>query len=149
MNKIERLSHYGILMIALCALFASIWQGRIAHRHNKLTVKPYLDSSIVQENDTHKVTFSNEGFGPAILKKISFSYQGKTYDSLYEALEAANEKENVTGSFNYGENTIIAPGTTKLLVSFQGRKLRNITVTMVYESIYKERYEFEFELRDR
>lgn len=145
MNKIERLSHFGVLIIALCALFTSIWQGRIAHRHNKLTVKPYLDSSIIQENDTHRVTFSNEGFGPAILKKISFSHQGKTYDTLYEALEAANEKENITGSFNYGENTVIAPGATKLLVSFHGRKLRNIKVTIDYESIYQESFRFEFE----
>lgn len=144
MNKIERLSHYGILVIALCALFASIWQGRIAHRHNKLTVKPYLDSSIVQENDTHTVTFSNEGFGPAILKKISFGYQGETYGTLYEALEVAKEKSNITGSYNYGKNTVIAPGATKLLVSLKERRLRNITVTMVYESIYGEQFQFEF-----
>lgn len=145
MNKVERLSHFGILLIALCALFISIWQVRIVQQHNRLTVKPYLDYSIIQEEDSHRVTFSNQGFGPAILKELSFVYQGKKYDGLYQVLDAAGERKNVTGSYTYGENSIFAPGVDKLLVHLRERRFRNIQVVMVYESIYEGQFRLTFE----
>ena len=144
MNNVERMSHYGILIIALCALFTSVWQAKITKQHNKLTVKPYLDFSIVQDNEEHKVSISNQGFGPAIIKKVKFRYNGKEYADLYDALKAANERKNVIGSFKYGKNSIVAPGTTKLLIHLKERRFRNIQVVILYESIYGEKEWFDF-----
>ncbi len=143
-KKLEKLSHYSIILIALLALVVSVWQVRIAHRHNKLTVMPYLDSSLEQGDSTLTVSFSNQGFGPAIIKDISFQYQGKTYESLEDYLNASGEVKNRRGSFNYGENTIVASGAKKLLVHLLNREVRGVEVQIIYESIYQEKRKLGF-----
>lgn len=89
-NKLEKLSHYAIIIIALSALFVSFFQTRIQHKHNKLSVKPILESSIEQQyDDTLSTVFViNRGVGPAIIKSFKFTYKGKTYNSLEEYLLA-------------------------------------------------------------
>ena len=114
--KIEHLCDSAIIMIALSALFFSVWQVSLGHKYNKLSVKPYLDSHLIQVDSTLEVFFSNEGFGPAIIKKITFTHNGKNYDSIRELLGDINEISNTLGSFNYNENAIIAAGDKKLLV---------------------------------
>ena len=106
--KIEQLSQWAVIVIALSALFVSVWQVRISHQHNKLSVKPYLDYHLIQIDSTLEVSFSNEGFGPAIIKKITFTHNGKKYNTLRDLLRGMDEIPNLLGSFNYSENTIIA-----------------------------------------
>jgi len=92
--KIEKLSQYAVIIIALSALFVSVWQVRISHQHNKLSVKPYLDFHLIQIDSTLEVSFSNEGFGPAIIKKMTFTHNGKNYESLQDLLVGSGEIEN-------------------------------------------------------
>lgn len=145
LSKIERLSHYGVVIIAVSALIVSIWQGRIMQKHNKLSVKPYLDYFLFQGDTTLTVKFYNEGFGPAIIKKIRFTYDGKDYTSLAEVLLASDEKKNILQSVHYSQNTIVAPNTEKLIVKLKGGPhLRGIKVRLYYETIYEEKNEYEF-----
>ncbi|MDN5199785.1 hypothetical protein QQ008_00385 [Fulvivirgaceae bacterium BMA10] len=143
LSKTERLSHYGILIIAISALVVSVWQVRILQQHNKLTVKPYLDFTIVYSSEKiMKVTLSNQGFGPAIFEKLTYKYQGKEYSSWEEVLKEANQWENVKGWFNYGPNTIMAPGSelTLLRLAKEDFKQIGIQLDIVYQSIYEENF---------
>ncbi len=142
--KIEHLSHYAVIIIALSALFVSVWQVRISHQHNKLSVKPYLDFHLIQIDSTLEVSFSNEGFGPAIIKKIIFNHNGKEYESLQDLLVGTGEIENRLGSYNYSENTIIAGGDHKFLVKLKNRETRGIKVQIEYMTIYEEKGVFNF-----
>lgn len=142
--NIEKLSQYAIILIALSALFVSIWQINISHKHNKLSVEPYLDYHLDQSNATLTVKFSNQGFGPAIVKKITYIYKNKTYNSLEDFLNDSGEISNRLESFQYGANTIIASGEKKLLVKLKGSKIRGVRVNIIYKTVYKDQKEFNF-----
>ncbi len=143
-SKIERLSHYAVIVIAIVAVVVSFIQLQLSHKHNKLSVKPYFDAHLIQRDSVLTVSFSNEGFGPAIIKNIKFIYQGNAYSSLEKYLEASGEKTNRLGSYNYNKNTIVASGTTKLLVQLKGIHLRGVKVEIDYESMYEEKRIFSF-----
>lgn len=144
-SKIERISSYAIMLIALSALFVSIWQISVTHKHNKLSVKPYLDYHLIQADSVLTVNISNQGFGPAIIKKITFNHKEKEYSSLEKLLNSTGEIENRLGSYQYSENSVIAAGENKLLVRLRNMKLRGINVSIVYETIYEDRGEFQFQ----
>lgn len=141
---LEKASHYAVIFIAVLALFVSIWQVRVGHRHNQLSVKPYLDFHLDQSHSMLLVTFSNEGFGPAILKKLEFEYEGEVYPTLEKCLVATGEIDNVKYRYNYSKNSIIASGTEKLLVHLNGSQVRGVSVRMEYEDIYETKGTFEF-----
>lgn len=147
-NKLEKISHYAVIIIALSALIVSVMQTKIQQNHNKLTVKPYLHHSIIQEfdDDLTSVYIVNDGFGPAIIKNIHFYFKGKEYNSLEEFLNASGEIKNRKGSYNYGENSVFKSSDKNLLVALKGMKFRNTKVVIEFESIYKEKgnYTFKF-----
>jgi hypothetical protein len=144
-STLEKLSQYAVLIIAVSALVVSIWQVRVLHRHHKLSVKPYLNYSLIQVDSTLTVYVKNQGFGPAILQDISFTDKGKTYDSLEEWLRASGEIKNRRGSFNYSKNDIFSSGEQKLLVRLLSQDIRGVKVKIDFMSIYEEKDTFEFE----
>lgn len=147
MNRIEKLSHYAVVVLAVSALVVSVWQANITIQHNKLTVKPYLDYRLIQQDSLLTVNFSNEGFGPAILEKVDFYYDGKHYENIWGVLEEMGEVDNWRGSFNYGANTVVSPGTNKLLISLDGGSHdRGIKTVILYKSIYEESKPYRLEL---
>jgi hypothetical protein len=144
-STLEKLSQYAVLIIALSALIVSIWQVRVLHRHHKLSVKPYMHSSLIQDDSLLSVYVKNQGFGPAIMQMITFLDKGESYPSLESWLNASGEIKNRRGSFNYGKNSIFAPAESKLLVELKYRELRGVRVRIDYMSIYEEKGTFEFE----
>jgi len=145
-EKLEKLSHYTILGIALLALVVSIFQTRLQQRHNKLSVKPLLDYSLQQNfvDSTLTVNIINRGFGPAIIKEIRFEEDGDTYHSLEDYLLASGEIKNRRGSFNYQKNAVFSSEDIKLLLVLKGMHIRNVQVQIVFESIYEEQDRFTF-----
>lgn len=142
--SLEKLSQYAIIVIALCALVVSVLQTRIQHHHNKLSVKPYIDSSVRETDSTLTIFMINEGVGPAIIKNISYIHKDKKYTSLYNLLKTIGESKNIMGSFNYSENSVFSSGKERLLTRLRGRQKRNIKVLIDYESIYEDAQHYEF-----
>lgn len=145
-SKLEKLSHYAILGIAIIALVVSILQTQIQQRHNKLSVKPLLDYSLGQNFTDSLLTINiiNRGFGPAIIKEIRFESEGKYYYSLEDYLKASGEIKNRRGSFNYQKNSVFSSQDVKLLLVLKGIHLRNVTVQLQFESIYEDKNQFTF-----
>lgn len=144
LSRIEKLSHYAVVVIAVSALVVSVWQAGITIKHNKLTVKPYLDYHIIQMDSMLTVNFSNEGFGPAILEEVSFFYENEQYRTVWEVLEKMDEVDNWAGSFNYNPGTVVATGAKKLLISLKGgTHSRKVKVVFRYKSIYEESFKME------
>ncbi len=138
--SLEKLSQIAIIIVAICALFVSILQVVLLREHNRLTVRPFLDSYKEYSDSVLTVSFSNEGFGPAILKNISFSHENVQYTSIDSLLDVLGETPNVLGISNYGENSFMASGDISRLVTIKSGELRTlgIEVSIRYESIYKE-----------
>nr|WP_316640020.1 hypothetical protein [uncultured Roseateles sp.] len=71
------------LVVAGCAFFATAWQAFLAHRHNRLSVRPYLvwhrDQSTTEAGTEVTFKVSNCGIGPAIVKERFFSINDKRF----------------------------------------------------------------------
>lgn len=67
-------------VIALCALVFSIWQGIVARRHNRLSVRPHLSTWThrVAEKGFYSIEVINNGIGPAIIEEFTIKVDGKT-----------------------------------------------------------------------
>src|SRR5688572_25280527 len=69
------------VFIALLALTVTIWQAALTRRHNRLSVRPHLriDWLVSDEGTDEKVSvvLSNNGLGPAIIKRFQWKIDGK------------------------------------------------------------------------
>lgn len=146
MTKTERLSHYAIMVVAVSALIVSVWQVKISQEHNKLSVRPYLDFFSAWNYNVWQLTMSNEGVGPAVIKRVDYTYKGVTYNQLDDMLNAANLKRKRTNSTNFGKNSPFAVEKTVIFLELNRedsslRKPLGVSVSVKYESIYKEPFE--------
>ena len=158
LSRTEKLSHYAVVLIAVSAVVVSVWQGRIsekhleiAREHNRLTVKPYLDFFTGWVgSDKWVITLSNEGIGPAVVKSIKYTYQGKTYTDWDAILTAAEISDLRLGSMNIGNDSPVA--VDKVIQFLALRRTENliggsfgIHVLIKYESIYGDPFELELD----
>jgi len=67
----------GSAVIALAALGATIWQGFLTRRHNRLSVTPLLKlDRVVAHNKEIAVILKNTGVGPAIIQTYDIKVDG-------------------------------------------------------------------------
>ncbi len=75
----ETLVSGGSAVIALCALFATVWQAYVTRRHNKLSVTPFLTTWIHSDgkNGEYAVDLVNNGVGPALIESVQIFVDGR------------------------------------------------------------------------
>jgi len=71
-------------VIATCAMAATVWQGYLARKHNKLSVKPLLDVRRVCSHNTGEFSYTlcNHGLGPAIITSLSLKINNVEYSKV-------------------------------------------------------------------
>jgi len=103
------------LVIAICALFvsslataASWWQSRVVAQQLSSQVWPYLSVQTSYGGGSVALTVSNEGLGPARVRSIVLSLDGKPRRTLTDVLDviAPAEHRNLHGQFSD-----VAPGS--------------------------------------
>jgi hypothetical protein len=103
------------LVIAICALFvsslataASWWQSRIVATQLSSQVWPYLSVQTTYDGSSVALTVSNEGLGPARVRSIVLSLDGKPHQTLTGVLDAIApaKRRNLRGQFSD-----VAPGS--------------------------------------
>ena len=144
------------IVISCISLFFSF----LTARHNRKTVEPYLvDTYEVNEDINTKLPYrayhlKNCGFGPAILKEITFSINGKDYKEIYRLiLENAN---NISFDFELSSTSLaegyiltpnesrtifklyFGPMTMDSLLKFQ-ELLTKISFSVKYQSVYNKK----------
>ena len=67
------------VMIALCALAYTLWQGKLLQNHNKLSFKPHITSWLHNNLENGKLTIevANNGLGPAIIESFVVEVDGE------------------------------------------------------------------------
>ena len=143
-TKLETLSHYAVIVIALLAFVLSILQTRIQHKHNKLSVRPILNAIIEQSDSTMAAYINNKGVGPAIIKEASFSFDGKTYDDIEKLLRESGLIKIRLGGYTLNPDAVISADEDRLLVRLKGRDIKGVKVNLTYESVYEEQYDMSF-----
>ena len=66
------------LATAVCALVATIWQGVVTRKHNRLSVKPVL--TLYREESDGKIYIKNNGTGPALIRDYELYKDGRFVD---------------------------------------------------------------------
>lgn len=151
------------IFISLMSLILLVLQTSESRKHNRLSVQPRLSfighSYLSKKDATYGLSLINKGLGPAIIEKAYITYLGKEYDVNFTELI-----ENLTPSLgpliDNKETTSINEGTTiiptedvrlyelKVLAEnsetfthqIDSLQLLEIDVTVVYTSIYGERW---------
>lgn len=151
-------------IVALFALFLSLFEGRQSRRHARLSVRPVLDFKIHVTNKTGRfdVSVSNNGFGPAVVRSWTLLVDGKPYRELgitdwmeltahfgWDKLMAQGERV----SYSYFEKgDVLAMQQQEELVGFPcptystaaadafRSGVRRLKVLICYESLYHERF---------
>lgn len=146
-------------VIALCALFVTIWQGVQNRRHNRLSMRPLLHFDFLAKDGIVSISLKNTGVGPAVIKKFTVELDGKElYGNEYELLKTIIEEfeiEHLGGELYRPGDTgqgLPVNGTYELLRvdnievdSPQYFELMNeisrVVFRINYESVYEEKFE--------
>jgi hypothetical protein len=143
------------VVIAMCALGTTLWQGYLTRKHNRLTVKPISSFyvSLSKHEDKIGIKIENKGYGPLIFTAAKISKNGECYGlhdpksmKLFEKLRSSHFH------FNYpGINAVLAPSESVWIVCSSEHKEDNelikimedgiigLSISIEYESIYGDK----------
>lgn len=163
LKRLDRYLSVTALLVAIVALFVSWWQLTVTKEHNRLSVRPKIVVTPYLEGDGGRngVYVSNPGLGPAIIKSMKVTIGQSTFEGVganlwpqilktldINSLCFAKGWPNNDAVVKSGEELLLL-GTTKAdvkLCSLEALKLlnkREMTITVTYESMYGERFQFE------
>ena len=163
----EYIIAFGIALISICALVVSIQQTRIMseqralmHQQAKASVWPRLIMGIGKSHDIddrsvtdYRISVSNEGVGPAIIKNVKVLYKGEPKTNWWELFRAFEPEEGlklyVTNStisqsiIRQGDNLRILSLKNNLpLANLFYKHSEHISFEIVYESIYGDQWKY-------
>lgn len=149
MSRSEKISQFGIMIVAVSALVVSVWQVKLAQEHNKISVKPLLRYFISGSSSStaETLTVKNYGQGPAIFDSVTFSVDGKTYKSIMEAIPAAGQTGRyVSDITTFDPGDVLDEKSDFVMLKIDNiNKTKPIKVKIVYRSLYDEVFTLEFD----
>lgn len=140
-RRFDKINSIAILIIALSALFVSVWQGIETRNFNKLSMTPYLKYKLTNADSVLTLSIRNVGQGVAIITDMEVKVDGKPYDSWEEALAAISEDMSMLRQLWISSNEIITSQENITLMSstiadFGGKQL---SIDIEYESMYGDK----------
>ena len=147
------------IIIALAALLATLWQARATCTHNKLSVKPILNT----EEDAHpnrsiKLTLHNKGVGPALIKQYKIMLDNEEHSvGNVTSFETLISKIGLNYQLTEWDGcdpsySVLLPGESVTLLCFREshedeslhdyliEQLPRIDFLVEYECIYKTKF---------
>jgi hypothetical protein len=147
-------------VIALCALALTVCQAWTTRRHNRLSVKPHLDtwSDSDEVNNNYTVKLLNNGIGPAVIKSFEIQVDGQPV--VGEGVEPVKKTLKILfPEYQYDSHqSYVAPGYVMAAkeahdlasVTFRGQKvprpeevrnaIKKARLLIHYESFYGDKY---------
>jgi hypothetical protein len=151
--------------IAIIALCVSLWDHHETRKYNRFAVTPRLTGHKNIEMWKIEISISNEGLGPAIVKKfvIHDGSQTKTNlddESFLKFITAIANKYSLPGRLsveNLEAEDVIKPGAKHPIVTIDNlnhaegkameNALTNIWFEIEYESFYREKFQLKVDPR--
>lgn len=160
-SGLSALAALASVVIAVTAVWISRRQLKMHEQHNKKMATPHISSWIAISTDDKTLEYSiqNNGLGPAIVKNIALSVDGKPvtnkkgYQLSEAALDLLLDGVGSTREYEMPDLGMYIPTGKKyriLACKFQhhdpeeilGRIKRRAHLAITYESIYGETYTF-------
>lgn len=155
-------------VIALCALVFSLYQGKQAREHNKLSVRPHLSTWEHKEVEGgfYRLELINNGIGPAVIDTFSIKVDGKLQsgdgsEPIVKAMEIVlQDRQYQPLERSYlGKGYVMAPKErcTVFAVKFFGQlpskefvehAIKRCHLEVHYMSFYGEKFRFPTEEDD-
>ena len=141
-TNISKLDSYALMIIALSALIVSIWQVNQQQKHDRISVRPYLDWVQSMDNDGYIVVeLKNKGFGPAFFKKGELEVGTLAFKNWQQGLTLADESIEVRQSVSLGNYTLLPGESIQLISAKGGTKDIDITYKVYFRDAYGEKFE--------
>jgi len=117
----DRIASCCAIFIALVAMVVAVYEARVTREHQEISVWPMLttySTSLAKVGDSYKnfgVVLKNEGLGPAIIKRITYKYNGEEYQGIQDiVLKVIPDQTNYIRT-DKKVIRIILPGEEKML----------------------------------
>ena len=151
----------GVSLVTLCiAVQYNRKTLRITIKHNTKTITPAItfnrEINQTKEDNTVKLSITNSGFGPAIIKSTSYSYQNDKYDSILKILEQNSSIEKsilLNNGFSeaiFDKFEVLGPGGNEIVfiltlpngIDFKNVRevLRESEFSIEFEDLYKNNF---------
>lgn len=89
----EKYAALSSMFVAVFALAISIWQGYTMKEHNKLSLRPYLETELNNdEAGSWELFINNHGMGPAQASQVHFYVDGIARANREEFLLSLGEE---------------------------------------------------------
>ena len=139
------------ILINIITVVVYIYQTNIMQSQKKASVWPYIEwSTSYIQGQGFKLSLSNNGIGPALVKDINITVNGEkqeNLDSLLMSLINTNQIPHIKGSLS---NRVIPAGNDYNLLEsndniwaealYMAIKNKKFKMTIRYESIYKDQW---------
>ncbi len=152
----EKWTAISTVVMALCALITSIWQGYSFQQHNKLSLRPYLEfeanmDPAAEGRTAFVLLVNNNGLGPAEVTDVNFEVgdqKPQTAHGIWPALGIDTSKKcfgagNVARFYKVGDQQMVirAVDETCTLTPAQfDLLLKTLKITVHYKSLYGEAF---------
>ena len=150
---------YGEGIIAVCALSLTVWQFVVQRKHNRVSVRPHItratDTSWNNGDASLKVSITNNGLGPAIIKDFKVFYKNAECEPEIAIKEALGELQKNCQFGTMGEDSALAQGESKVLLNVRFKtqhpsqielvraKIDTMDFYISYKSAYGETWEID------
>ena len=141
------------IFVACLALFVTVRHGKETRRHNRLSLRPHLVFEIDSRVDSGGLIISlhNHGVGPAFLKGVEYSLDGKQYEitklddwnPILQALSISSKASVIV----LDPHAAIPSNDVKEILNFDvmvsreeaREEIRRLDIKLIYESAYEEK----------
>ena len=97
------------IFVSFCALAVSVYQSIILRNQQYASVWPYIEPSVKYSNHSFEFFIQNKGTGPAIIKDVSLSLDGKEMDDYQQFIKDLLREERYRSiSIASAENSVIS-----------------------------------------
>ena len=145
-NHISKLDSYALMIIALSALFVSIWQVNLQRKHDRIAIMPYLEwKSEKNEQGFTSLIMKNKGFGPAIIQKGLIHLEDTIFRDWAKAISHLDPSVTINQSTVMGGEFTLLPGEEMRLVTAKGGDIPiSLSYKVEFENLYGDEYDDEY-----
>jgi hypothetical protein len=111
----ENTTNIATVIIALCAVFLTIYQIYATRKHNRLGVRPLLKIGWTTDENIDGVWLKNLGLGPAIITNFSIKHKGKT-TTTKDLADYLHQKGFTSGMYVASKGSTITLNDLKWLI---------------------------------
>ncbi|MCA0132603.1 hypothetical protein [Winogradskyella alexanderae] len=111
----ENITNIATVIIAICAIFLTIYQIYATRKHNRLGIRPLLKIGWTTDEKIDGIWLKNVGLGPAIITAFSIKHDGKIITTK-DLTNHLHEKGFTSGMYIANKGSTITTTDLKWLI---------------------------------